>query len=150
MTRKSALLELVIVVAGVLIALSVDTVREWRNERALAAEARANLLSEIGENKQDLDKVLQRFDRAEAEFRKGHAAATNLLAGRPLGIDSLNFGFEMAELSAAAYATAEITGAFAFMDYADVREFSSLYDLQRQTTISRNSPWATSPASAVR
>ena len=49
MTRKSALLELVIVVAGVLIALSVDTVREWRNERALAAEARANLLSEIGE-----------------------------------------------------------------------------------------------------
>ena len=65
MTRKSALLELVIVVAGVLIALSVDTVREWRNERALAAEARANLLSEIGENKQDLDSVLQRFEMAE-------------------------------------------------------------------------------------
>lgn len=132
MTRRGAAIELVIVTAGVLIALSVDTVREWRSHRSLAAEARANLLNEIRANKREIDDVLANFARTEADYRKGYTAAENLLAGRPIGFNELHFGFRLAELSAAAYTTAEVTGAFGFMDYDDVRAFSGVYDFQRK------------------
>jgi hypothetical protein len=130
MTPKGAVIELIIVTVGVLIALSVDTVREWRANDALAAEARGNILSEIRENKRQLDQALVQLDANQKEYVAAHGAINNLLAGRPLGIEKLEFGTRLASISIAAYQTAEVTGAFGYMDYQEAREFAGLYDVQ--------------------
>ena len=132
LTKKGALIELAVVVAGVLIALSVDTVREWRGHQALATEARANLLNEVRQNKKELDNTLENFGKHQENFRKMYGAVQNLLADKPIGTNSLNVGFGVANLTSAAYATAEVTGAFAYMDYAEVRAFAEVYDIQRK------------------
>ena len=130
LTRKVAIVELAIVTAGVLIALSFDGIREWRAHQVLAAEARANLLSEIRGNKNELDGVLKNFDKHQQNYRDVYNAVANLLADKPLGATSLQIGHGIANLTAAAYATAQVTGAFSYMKYEEVRSFSGLYDMQ--------------------
>ncbi|HET8698357.1 MAG TPA: hypothetical protein VFO94_12765 [Gammaproteobacteria bacterium] len=44
----------------------------------------------------------------------------------------MSIGFELGELSAAAYTTAEVTGAFGHREYDAVRRFAAVYDLQRK------------------
>jgi hypothetical protein len=130
MTRKGAIIELLIVTVGVLIALSFDSVREWRSNDALAAEARANLRNEIEQNKKQLDQTLTHMAVNEKDYLMAHKGAENLLAGKPFGTDKVNLSTRLAILSVAAYETAEITGAFRYMDYDEVRRFAGLYDLQ--------------------
>lgn len=127
---KGAFIELAIVTAGVVIALSFDGVREWMAHRSVATEARATRLTEIRENKKALDGVLKSIGTNQENYRVAYTAAGNLLAGKPLGTNSISIGFGVANLSAAAYATAEITGAFSYMPYEDVRRFASVYDIQ--------------------
>jgi hypothetical protein len=125
-----ALAELVIVTAGVLIALSVDTVREWRANDRLAAEARANILNEIRANKERLDQ-LRRMTATHVKERVAlRARVANVLAGKPMGAEPPNLNYTLPGLSASAFQTAEITGAFRYLDYDEVRGYSGLYDLQ--------------------
>jgi hypothetical protein len=132
LTVREAIVHLAIVTVGILIALSLDGVREWREHLALAAEARANLLSEIRENKAELDRVIATFTASQQDHKIAYEAARNLLASQPLGTDTIHIGFQLAELSSAAYTTSEITGAFGHMEYGDVRGFARVYDLQRK------------------
>ena len=130
MTRRGALIELAIVTAGVLIALSFDTVRQWRANDALAAEARANLLNEIGQNKKQLDLTLEQTEKNQKDFMSAHSRIQDVLAGKPLGEANINLNNRIANLSGAGYQTAEITGAFGYMGYEEVRKFAGLYDMQ--------------------
>ena len=130
---RTAILELVIVAVGVMIALSVDTVREWRANDRLAADARANILNEIRENAARLDNLLPQVQRHVQEHRDLHARLVNVLGGKPME-GEVRLNYTGAGLSAAAYQTAEITGAFRYMDYDEVRRYSGLYALQAQLT----------------
>ena len=126
------LLELVIVTAGVLIALSVDTVREWRAQQSLAAEARATMLSEVAQNKKVLDEALPSLGATQKIYIGALRDARARLAGKPGDSGDVNLSVTMAPLSSAAYTTAEITGALGYMDYDDVRRFAAVYDMQRR------------------
>lgn len=48
---KDILLQLLTITLGILIALSFEGMREWRQERVLVNEARENMLREIRDNK---------------------------------------------------------------------------------------------------
>jgi hypothetical protein len=52
-------LHLLIVTVGILIALSLEGLVEWRHHRALVEEARANIASEVRENQKGLDGLLK-------------------------------------------------------------------------------------------
>lgn len=130
---KGALAELLIVTVGVLIALSVDTVREWRENQRLAADARANILNEIRANAARLDDLLPQVERHLQEHTDLHTRLVNVLAGKPM-VGEVRLNYTGAGLSSAAYQTAEVTGAFRYMDYDEVRRYSGLYALQAQLT----------------
>lgn len=132
LTRKGAVVELIIVTAGVLIALSADTVREWRGNRALAAQARTNIRNEIRENLQQIDTVLDGFKEARASLFRARGLALTRLEGKPSEGGNLNLGLRLAGVSAAAYETAEITGAFSQMEPMEVQRFAAVYRMQRQ------------------
>ena len=131
MRRGGLLMELVIVTAGVLIALSVDTIREWRGHQALAAEARATLLSEVAANRQMLEGAFKELDAAQKLYMKLLEDTRTAIAGTPFPDQDFNLSVRPAGLSRAAYATAEITGALAYMNYDEVRGWTAVYDTQQ-------------------
>jgi hypothetical protein len=130
LSRSSLLLELVIVTAGVLIALSVDTVRQWRAHESLADEARATMLAEVAQNKSALDEALTALGATRDTYTRVLGNARERLAGKPVEEGNVNLNFKPAVLSKAAYTTAEITGALGYMRYEDVRYLATVYEAQ--------------------
>jgi hypothetical protein len=127
---KEFAIQLVTITAGVLIALSIEGVREWSHYRALVREARETIAREIADNKKELDGRLKAFDSVKKNLDTAFQLVNELLATKKSDINRLELGFEMAELSAASWQTAERTGALAHMDYAEVQRLSRLYDAQ--------------------
>ena len=141
LTLKQAAVHLVIVTAGVLIALSFEGVLEWSHDRALVREATANLTTELQINKKELERFIGKI--APMRDKLLHAIAVMNALSDPGNVEEAsslfkpgsnpNFimvPYDRAELSTASRTTAEITGAFALMEYADVKKYASVYDRQ--------------------
>jgi hypothetical protein len=130
MTVREAVVHLTIVTIGIVIALSFEGVRQFVEHRQLAAEARENMVAELGRNKADLDRAVETLGPQRRENRRAYDGVINLIDGKPSGVDNINISLTSAALSAAAYSSAQVTGAFAYMDYDEVRRFTELYDAQ--------------------
>jgi hypothetical protein len=126
---RGFVLELIIVTVGVLIALSVDSARQWTQERTLVRQAKATIAQELMANKRDLDRKLA---DASTQSKTDNALrlVDQLLTVKKSAIDSFEVGFHLAELSDASWRTAERTGALSKMAYTDVQRYSQVYDLQ--------------------
>ena len=133
-TRRGALLELAIITAGVLIALSFDGVRGWIAERTLVVEARAHLVNELRDNRTALDNFLKTIPDRERELATVRSIAETRLAGQPLPTSEASLNYVLADVTSASRTSAEITGAFALMTYDEVKEFALIYDLQQHFT----------------
>jgi hypothetical protein len=123
-------IELLIVTAGVLIALSVDSLREWNEYRMLVREARANIARELVDNKKEVDASLNEVATRKANIRNALTLANDLLTTRKSDIQQFQLGFSLAEVSAASWQSAERTGALGHMEYAEVQKYSRLYAFQ--------------------
>jgi hypothetical protein len=141
LTLKQAAVQLAIVTAGVLIALSFDGVLGWSRDRALVREAKANLTTELRANSKELDRFIGKI----SPMREKLLQAITVMDGLPDPVtvekasslfrpgsnpDFIMIPYDRAELSAASRTTAEITGAFALMEYAEVTKYASVYDRQ--------------------
>jgi hypothetical protein len=118
------LLEAASVVFAVLLALAVDEWRETRSREALAARARASILQEVRTNESELRGTRE---KNRALLRKIEAALPRLLQRSDT---SLEFNFQVALLSSAAWNTTQMTQAANFLDFDWVRRVSILYELQ--------------------
>jgi hypothetical protein len=129
LTKKGAVVELAIVTVGVLIALSFDGVRGWMRERSLVEEARTNLATEMSANRGAIDEFIKTIPTRERELERLREITKILLAGQPVsGTAALNI--ELPELASAAYSSAQLTGAFGSMDYAEVSDYAAVYGFQ--------------------
>ncbi len=127
---KDFFTHLLIVTVGILIALSLEGLLEWRHHRELADEARTNIMSEIRTNEKDL----QAFLDAVPEIRRNQMAALDAVQG-VLGRGKSDapmppLSFRLAELSNTSWTTSQTIGALAFMPYAEVKKFAGVYQLQ--------------------
>jgi hypothetical protein len=129
---KDTAKHLAIITAGVLIALALEGVVSWGDHRLLVREAKANLTSEIRGNKKELEGLFVNIDMEEKELEQADRVAQTLVAGGKIDHMSIDLSWHFAELKNAAVTTGQITGAFGFMDYAEVRHFADVYDLQAQ------------------
>jgi hypothetical protein len=127
---KDFFTHLLIVTAGILIALSLEGLLEWRHHRELADEARTNIMSEIRANEKDL----QVFLNVVPEIRKNQMAfleAVQGVLGRgKSGAPVPPLSCRLAELSNTSWTTSQTIGALAFMPYAEVKKFAGVYQLQ--------------------
>jgi hypothetical protein len=140
LTVKEALVHLFIVTIGILIALSLEGAVEWRHHRALVREARANIADEIRDNRKDLlavrakmDGMLKKLadatttvDALSEHWNAGTAAA---LFSTP-GPGYILYNYDLVTPNTASYSTAATTGALSYMDYAEVKRYAHLYNLQ--------------------
>jgi hypothetical protein len=67
---KDFLLQLLTIAVGILIALSLDGLLEWRHHRHLVHEAEANLTAEIRENQQENSKTMQALRTNQQQLKE--------------------------------------------------------------------------------
>lgn len=129
-TTRYLLIELVIVTAGVLLALSVDSFRQWTQGRALVREARERIRQEIADNLKELDEVLGSMQTRREGLTNAIRLADDLTSTKTSSIRSLQLDVVVADLPKASFQSAERTGAMAQMSYVEVQNYSELYALQ--------------------
>jgi hypothetical protein len=132
LSLKDAFVQVGLITVGVLIALSFDGIVAWRRDRALVRDARANLLSEIRDNRQELQATLTSIDRSMENGEAAIATVQAVAKDRKAENRRAELGFRVAELQNASRSTAEVTGAFALMKYEEVKTFTALYARQDQ------------------
>jgi len=140
LTVKETAVHLFIVTLGILIALSLEGLVEWRHHRALVREARANIATEIQDNRKELQKTLERFDLMykhlsdAAEKVDAMAAAWDPSVAAALfvapGEANVMYRYYVADLRDASHATAQSTGALGYMDYVEVKAYADVYGFQ--------------------
>ena len=127
---KEFLIQLVTITAGVLIALSLEGLLEWNHHRLLVREARATLAREIADNQSGLERHLAGQDERVKDVETTLKLIHDLLATKKSEIQQLQLGFHVPSLNAAAWRSAERTGALAYMEYPEVKQYAELYDDQ--------------------
>jgi len=131
-TWKEFFRHIAIVTTGILIALSLEGLLEWRHYRSVAREARENILREIADNQGRLEAIRGAQERVKRgtdeilEFIAGVMAKTR----KPEG--EVGFYFPLVQLSAASWNSAQATGALGHMKYAEVQQYATVYELQTQ------------------
>jgi len=129
---RDVAIHLAIVTAGILIALGLEQTVEWFHHRELAAEARENILSEMRDNKKELDSYLGRI----ADARKNHLGSVRViddyLAHGKSDSKSLSIGVSIADIRDTSWTTAQTIGALNYMPYAEIKKYASIYGLQQQ------------------
>jgi hypothetical protein len=122
--------QLITITAGVLIALSLEGVRESIHDRALVREARTNIHREIADNKREVDDEITGMAERTRKIDAALGLANALLKDKHTEVHQLELGLALPSFSAASWQTAERTGALAHMDYAEVQKYAALYSFQ--------------------
>ncbi|ACB75460.1 hypothetical protein Oter_2177 [Opitutus terrae PB90-1] len=131
-TWREFLRHILIVTVGILIALSLEGLVEWRHHRTLAREARENILREITANQRTLKKVLESRERGEQETRAILTYLENRDAAKSRPSE---LNFSLYTVNAASWNSAQATGALAYMDFDEVQVFAAIYDAQQHFTL---------------
>ena len=127
---KDFVVQLVIVTAGVLIALLLQGLVEWQRGEVLVREARANILQELQDNIKEIDGEIAGLKRHRANLENALQLVNDLMASGKSDINQIDVGSSLAGLSSASWRSAERTGALALMEYRDVQALSRVYDTQ--------------------
>src|SRR5215470_16441024 len=127
---KEVLQELLIVTAGILIALSLDGLLAWKHHHDLAREARSNIISEIRENQRELSTEIEQLQKMTQQVQNIINLVHQLETNRKTPIRPFEYGFSVAELHSTSWNSASTTGALSYMPYSEVKKYTELYDLQ--------------------
>ena len=144
LTLKEAAVHLVIVTAGILIALSLEGLLEWQHHRGLVREARAKITTELRDNQKELQLTRDRIENMSKKL----AAAAETVDAMPSAWKAetatglfatpastyVMYGYTVAELTRSSYATAEATGALGYMEYDEVKKYAEIYNFQEAYT----------------
>jgi hypothetical protein len=123
--------QFVTITAGVLIALLINGLVEWNNNRELVEQARSTIRQEVEANLKELQGLPESVKKSESELSNALRFAEDLLASGKTDIHSLSLNFNLATLNASGWQTAERTGALAHMDYEEVERYSEIYNMQQ-------------------
>jgi hypothetical protein len=121
-----------IITAGVLIALALEGLVTWVDHRMLVREAVANLTAELQTNQKELSGLFPALQKEQQQLEHLDDVLGIVSAGKPLQNESISLESHGAELKNAAVTTGQITGAFGYMEYSEVRRYADVYDLQAQ------------------
>jgi hypothetical protein len=127
---KDYLIHLSMITVGILIALGMEqAVEAWRHHE-IAAQARENILSEIRDNKKEIDADRANIEANQKKLQHGLDVVKDLLAHRKLGEIGIEITGNLSELRTTAWSTASAMGALAYMGYADAERFAGVYNGQ--------------------
>lgn len=122
-------IHLVVITLGLLIALGLEGIVEWRHNRHLLHTAEANLRAELQENQNTLAGDMRFLDAAQKQTQSDLSIlqafrGTNHISGE------LKFNWTWRSLTSAAWDTARNTGAVALMNYDSAERYSDIFSQQ--------------------
>ena len=127
---KEFMVHLLAITIGLLIALGLESSVEWLHHRHLARDARENISQEIRANQQDVVRQLNALPAEEKRLDEILSLVDDVQHNRPhkpLG----DFMWTGVLLRDSAWNATSSTGAIAFMDYSEVKQYSQLYAVQQ-------------------
>ena len=124
--------ELFTITCGILIALSLEGIVEWRHHHNLAEEARANLVTELRANQKELKNEFSDLQKVDKQLGVLLGVIHQLQSNRATPVHSFLNTWTVAELHSTSWDTAVATGAIAYLPYSEVKLYTEVYDLQRQ------------------
>ena len=127
---RDFLIHLFTITVGLLIALGLENLAEWRHHVHLKHQAEETMRQEIRQNQKDLNEVLKAIPREMESFKHIETFLQARINGQALPVRSLQTGMMQMTPQDAAWQTASATGALSYMDYDEVQRFSSAYQLQ--------------------
>jgi len=122
--------QLITITAGILIALSLEGVRESIHDRSLVREAREKIHREIADNKREVDDEIRQMPDRGKKVDAALRFANDLLKTKHTDVHQVELGLNFPTLRSASWQTADRTGALAHMDYAEVQQYAELYSFQ--------------------
>jgi hypothetical protein len=127
---KDFVLHLSMITIGILIALGLEQAVEAWHHHELAVEARENILSEIRDNKRELE--ASRKTQQQNIEKLGQALVTihRLLAREKQVHAQITVAVNGADLNSTSWTTASTTGALSYMGYDQAKKFAKAYDVQ--------------------
>lgn len=131
---KGFLLEILIITVGLLIALGLnDTVDGWHH-RSLVHAAESSLRNEIEKNSITLADIRKQIRTEQEKLDNNLAVLSRLRASNAprTAKDTLSFEFKIEGFDDTAWKTSQAAAALTYMPYADVEEFSNIYDNQNE------------------
>lgn len=115
---------------GLLIAVGIEAAVERHQHRELAAEARDTMTAEIRKNSSNVADALKDIDQEQQKLKDDLAKVRKVQlnpsdpSSRNLNLD---ISFNTTGLEDTGWRTAQVTGALAFMPYAESERYTSIY-----------------------
>jgi hypothetical protein len=127
---RDFLLHLTTITIGLLIALGLEGLVEWQHHRHLVHEAEASLGREIQSNESALAGILDNAQKQQGVLKQDVVILQQIIANPKLQPHGLSISFSLTTLDDVSWRTAQNTGAFSYMPYADAQEYAGIYHLQ--------------------
>lgn len=129
---KDFFIHIFTITVGILIALGLEQSLEAYHHYQLANEARANIVSELRDNKREVDNGLKGVTTLNQQYRHALDMIELFIIHKQPKDASMTLAYPMTQLSSTSWSTAQSTGALSFMNYQEVKNFSGAYTLQDQ------------------
>jgi hypothetical protein len=130
---RDFLLHILTITIGLLIAISLEGLVEWRHHRHLVHDAETSLHNEIKSNADNLPGIIGKLHAEQAELDHDQEVLTYIVKhGKEPENASASVSFTIATLDDVSWRTAQISGAIAFMDYATSQKYANLYAAQEE------------------
>ncbi|HEY1527680.1 MAG TPA: hypothetical protein VGH51_15710 [Candidatus Angelobacter sp.] len=130
-SKKDFLFHMLTVVLGILIALALDGIVTWAHHRVLVREARANIATELRENKEAIQKALPEIQDKQKQAQHILATIEEVEKNPKFDVKELHYSFESYDLYFTAWKTASVSGAVTHMNYEELKNYTDVYDLQQ-------------------
>ena len=126
-TWKDFGVQLVTITAGILIALSLEGIRESFHNRGLVREARENIRRELADNLKELEGELRGMPAQKEHLDGALKFADEMIANGHTVLRELQINVSNANLRTASWQTADRTGALGHMEYGEVQKYAGTY-----------------------
>ncbi|MEO6806386.1 MAG: hypothetical protein ABI286_08800 [Edaphobacter sp.] len=132
-------IHLVTITIGLVIALSLEGLVEWRHHKALVHEAQASLHVEIEANSRELQKALNDVDAEQKQLVNDLVILQKIIdnpkapnPGKP------RIDIQIPPFDDVSWETAKATGALSYMPYEEAHRYSDIYKKQDEVDVAEH------------
>jgi hypothetical protein len=132
-------LHLVTITIGLVIALSLEGLVEWRHHKELVHEAQASLQVEIEANARELQKALKDVDAEQKQLAEDVVMLQKIIdnpkASNP---ETPKIDIHIPAFDDVSWQTAKATGALSYMPYGEAHRYSDIYKQQEEVDVAEH------------
>lgn len=131
-TVRDFFLHIFTITIGLLIALGLEALVEWRHHVHLGHEAELNMRKEIEDNQQDLRYILRTLPGQQKSMYSMLGFLKEKQQGHSTDRKEVTLGLGISTPRSSSWTTATATGTLNYMDYDRVKRFADAYGLQKK------------------